>query len=562
MSSVLAVPSRTQLSWSNFAPRFESLLAFDLSPENVHVWLKNWSDFSEELDEIGSKLYVAKTVNTADESADGNYKFYVDEIYPNLAAAQNDLKEKLLASGIEPEGFEIPLRNMRAESELFREENLPLQSEEMKLDIQYGDTVGAQTVVWEGEELTLSRLDLELHHADRSRRERAWRAGMERRIQDRATLNDLWVKLLENRIQQAKNAGYGSDYRAYKWADLQRFDYTPANCREFHLAIESAIVPLAQQIYAKRQSQLGLDSLRPWDLDVDPLGRPGLEPFATAEELDVKGGQVLAKVDPELGAYYADMQKRGLLDLGNRKNKSPGGYCTHFATQRLPFIFMNAVGSHRDVQTLLHEAGHAFHVYESAVQPYAVQLNVNTEFAEVASMGMELLCQPHLEAFYSPEDARRAQTEHLEKLVLFWPYMAVVDGFQHWVYENPEAAKDAAQCDTAWLDLWNRFMPGIDFSGLEEIAKTGWHRKLHIFEVPLYYVEYGLAQLGAVQLWQNSQKDLQNAIRQYRHALSLGGTVTLPQLFEACGCRFGFDLGTVSSAAQAIEARLKELGGL
>jgi oligoendopeptidase F len=272
---------------------------------------------------------------------------------------------------------------------------------------------------------------------------------------------------------------------------------------------------------------------------------------------------VFQQVDPQLGQYFETMRREGLLDLDNRKGKAPGGYCTSFSLVRRPFIFANAVGIHDDVQTLLHEGGHGFHVFESSRLPYLQQLQVPMEFAEVASMSMELLASPYLArergGFYSSADAARARAEHLEGIVQFWPYMAVVDAFQHWVYTHPDQATEAAACDETWSALWERFMPGVDWSGLEEEQRTGWQRKLHIHQAPFYYIEYGLAQLGAVQVWRNALQDQAGSVAAYRRALALGGTVTLPELFAAAGGRFAFDASALQEAVTLIEATLAEL---
>ena len=303
---------------------------------------------------------------------------------------------------------------------------------------------------------------------------------------------------------------------------------------------------------------MGVDELRPWDLDIDPSGEPPLKPFSGASELNDGVGKIFDQVDPTLGGYFKDMRDQGLLDLESRKNKAPGGYCTSFDVARRPFIFMNAVGLHDDVQTMLHEGGHAFHVYESAKLPYTFQQQVPMEFAEVASMSMELLGSPYLHGgFYAEEhEANRARAEHLESCVLFWPYMAVVDAFQHWVYENPDAARDAKNCDAEWTRQWERFMPVVSWTGLESERESGWHRKLHIHQIPFYYVEYGLAQLGAYQVYANSLKNQAEAVANYRRALALGGTATLPQLFQAAGAKFAFDAATLRTAVDLIESQL------
>ncbi|HSV85364.1 MAG TPA: M3 family metallopeptidase, partial [Levilinea sp.] len=331
----------------------------------------------------------------------------------------------------------------------------------------------------------------------------------------------------------------------------------------FDAAIEEVVVPAATRIYEQRRQQLGIDTLRPWDLDVDLQGRAPLRPFSSVDELITGSSNIFHLVHPTLGAHFDTMVMEELLDLENRKNKAPGGYCTSFDTIRRPFIFSNSVGLHDDVQTLLHEAGHAFHVFETAQLPYSPQLNVPMEFAEVASMSMEFLGMPYLSkksgGFYDPQDAARAEIEHIERSLAFWPYMAVVDSFQHWVYTHPEAAADPARCDDQWGQLWHRLMPGIDFSGLEDVMVTGWQRKQHIHQMPFYYVEYGLAQLGAVQVWGNSLKNPIDAVADYRFALSLGGTVALPSLFQAAGARLAFDAKTLQAAINLMETTTDQL---
>jgi oligoendopeptidase F len=490
------------------------------------------------------------------------YFAFLEDVYPKGEAAAQKLKEKLLESGLGVDDFEVQLRNMRAEADLFREANLPLLAEEQKKGNAYDKIIGAQTVEWEGEEITLPKLKPVFQDADRDKREKAWRLSMGRYLQDREAINALWKEFMELRGQLAKNAGYDS-YRDFRWQELLRLDYTPEQCLKFDEAIEQTVVPAAVKIYEKRRERLGLDTLRPWDLDVDPLGRDPLRPYKEDWELRSKGAAIFHKVDPELGGYFDVMMEEELLDLENRKGKAPGAYCIDYLVAKRPFVFMNAVGLHDDVQTLLHETGHAFHVFESADLPYIQQMQYGAEIAEVASMSMELLAAPYLTksegGFYSEADAARARIEHLESNLLFWPYMAVVDSFQHWVYQNHEAASDPANCDAKWGELWDRFMKGIDYAGLEDIKDTGWHRKLHIHQVPFYYVDYGLAQLGAVQVWANAQKDQAGAVKSYRKALSLGATKTLPELFAAAGAKLAFDAETLGGAVDLIMNTVEEL---
>ncbi len=550
-------------SWPQIEPYYQALESCVLGPADLAEWLADWSHLTEHVTAYQSRLYVDTTLNTADEEAKNRFHRYLDEIYPAVQAAEQKLKEKLLASGLEPEGWAIPLRNMRTEAALFRAENLPLFSEEEKTSHQYAQVMSAQTVEWDGKELTISQMRTLYQDPDRATREKAWRLAAERQLADREGINELWGKLLAIRLQLARNAGYGDDYRSFRWQQFLRFDYTPANCKEFHHAILEEVVPAALRIYQRRCRRLGLETLRPWDLNVDVFGQPALRPFSDISDLKTKASAIFHRVDPQLGDYFDTMQAEQLLDLDNRKNKAPGAYCIDFPSTHRPFIFANSVGIHDDVQTLLHESGHAFHVFENSQLPYYVQRNVTMEFAEVASMAMELLAAPYLTAdqggFYSPAEAARARLEHLESLILFWPYMAVVDSFQQWVYENPELAKDPRHCDDRWSEQWRLFMPGVDWSGMEEAMATGWHRKLHIHEMPFYYVEYGLAQLGSVQIWRNALADQAGAVADYRLALSLGGSVALPVLFQTAGARFAFDADTMREAVQLVESTILSL---
>ncbi len=549
-------------SWAEWQPAFAALQAAPL--DDPHGWLAAWTRLANLFGETYARLSVATTCDTTDATAEARFRAFLTDVYPQAMAADQALKRKLLDAGIEPAGFAVPLRNMRAEAELFREANLPLLSEERRLGNEYNKLIGAQTIAWVGRELTIAQTAPLLEEPDRTVREQVWRQAAARQLADRAAINQLWRQLLQLRRQLAANAGL-PDYRAYAWQLRQRFDYTPDDCLRFHEAIEAVAVPAAQRVYARRAARLGLERLRPWDTHARAADEAPLRPFRDGAELAARGEAVLTRVDPQLGAYLATMRRESLLDLDNRKGKAPGGYCTYFATARRPFIFMNAVSLPGDVRTLLHEAGHAFHNFETAHLPYHQQRHAPIEFAEVASMAMELLAAPYLRAadggYYDEAGYARARIEHLEGILTFWPYMAVVDGFQHWAYTNPHAADDPAACDAAWDRLWTRFMPGVDWSGLTDERVTGWHRKQHIYRYPFYYVEYGLAQLGAVQVWRNALADQAGAVAAYRRGLALGGTVTLPELFAAAGARFAFDHTTLQEAVTLIEATIAEIEG-
>ncbi|MBI4671306.1 MAG: M3 family oligoendopeptidase [Chloroflexi bacterium] len=570
----------TDWLWERFEPYYARLRAIELTAQNVNAWLADWTQLSSLLDEAYQRLNVATTQYTADQTIEAQYNRFSEEIYPKYQAAEQTLKEKLLASELAPVGFEIPLRSLRAEAALFRQENLALQTKEQKLEKEYDKIIGSEVIAWRGEDRTPVQMLRLLQEPDRATRQEAWHLIFDKRLENRAALNDLWGRMLRVRLQMAKNANYilpdGNsaagigDYRAFRWQQYLRFDYSPDDCKQFAAAIEQVVVPVTTRLYEKYRARLDVATLRPWDLQ-GPTGfftaapTPGeepLRPFQNENELIEKGAAIFHDVDPELGAMFDTLRAHELLDLGNRKNKAPGAYCQTFEYARNPFIFMNAVGTHEDVQTLLHETGHAFHAIESFALPFLQQHAPPLEFCEVASMGMEFLGAPYLNragGFYDDADAARARVEKLETALFFWPYMAVVDLFQHWVYENPTDAQDPENCDAQWDVLWERFMRGVDWSGLEQEQLTGWHRKLHIFTSPFYYVEYGIAQLGAAQLWANALRDQSAAVRAYRRALALGYTVTLPQLFETAGMKFKFDAATLHAAVALMETTIHAL---
>lgn len=538
-------------SWAQFEPYYLDLATRDISADGVELFLVEWTRLSELVEETHSRLYVATSINTADTLAEKRYHEFLDDIYPNAEEQEQRLRQKLVDQNDVPPGMEIPLLGMRTDVELFREENLPLKTEEQKLSIEYDKIVGAQTVEWDGKEITVVQLRPVYQNPDRTLREKAWRLATERHLEDREAIADLWRQFMDLRGRMAAHAGY-DDYRSFRWKELHRFDYTPDDCTRFHRAIEEMVVPAAERIAEKRRRMLGVESLRPWDTEVDPLGRGALTPFTEVSQLQDGAASIFHRVDARLGSYFDTMIREELLDLDNRKNKAPGGYCTDFAAVKRPFIFMNAVGIHDDVQTLLHEAGHSFHTFEKSRLPYYQQRQVGMEFSEVASMAMELLASPYLVkdrgGFYDRADAARAVMEHLEWGIRFWPFMAVVDAFQHWVYEHPSESVDPDKCDEQWARVWNRFITWIDWTGLERELRNGWQTKLHIHVAPLYYVEYGLAQLGAVQVWANALKDQAGSVAAYRSALALGGTVPVPDLFAAAGAKFAFDSDTLGDA--------------
>jgi oligoendopeptidase F len=552
-------------TWEQIAPYYDDLASRPLSAETVDTWLADWTSIGALVDELNTWYSIATTVNTADTDTQERFTAFLDNIRPQAADAEQRLKEKLLASGLEPAGFAMPLRKLRTDAALYREANIPLLADLRKLDLEYDGISGARTVMWEGADVPMAQVRPALLDPDRERRERAYRAMRGRVIQDTPPLADLWRRMMSLRAQVATNAGY-ANYRDYRWQQLYRYDYTPDDAKRFHDAIAEVIAPAVTRLNARRREQLGVASLRPWDMDVDPTGKPALRPYSTIEELESKTSAIFSQVDPQFGRYFETMRAENLLDLDSRKNKASGGYSLCYNVIHRPFIFMNGAGTHDDVQTLLHEGGHAFNSFEMAPLPYLQQKQeemLPAEFAEVASMGMELLASPYLAqtygGFYTEAQAARARAENLAMVLSFWPYMAMIDGLQHWMYEHQDEAADIERCDDYWVTLVDRFQPDWDWSGLEQEKRTIWHSQLHVFQAPFYYIEYGMAQLGAVQLWANAIKDQAGAVAAYRHALTLGGTVSLPEMYSAAGIRFAFDAEMLGMAATLIEQTLAEL---
>jgi len=551
------------LTWSDYEPFYKELEARPLSNENIDVWLDNWSTLAQTADEQYWRLSIATTVNTADQAVEEAFNRYIENIQPVVKTAEQKLKDKLLASGLSPKSFETALRRMRAEAEIFTEKNLSLLAEEQKLLTERNKLTGSLSVLWEGEERPLTQMFPLLYEPDRSIRQRAWEAIQARLLKERQTINELWEKFVPLRLKMAENAKM-PDYRSYMWKQRFRFDYSPEDCKSFHAAIEQVFVPAAKHVYEKRRQRLGIDSVKPWDTYVDPLGDSPIKPYETLEEFKAKLHAVFEQVDPAFGKYFQIMMDEDLLDLESRKNKAPGGYSLGLHVAHRPFVFMNHTNTTFDVQTMLHEGGHAFHEFERAhVHFYQRgEIYLPAEFGEVASMSMELLASPYKTkehgGFYTANEQARTMIELLEGIITFLPYMALVDAFQYWIYENPQASSDASKCEEKWAESWDRFMVGIDYSNLEDHKKTYWHRQWHIFGLPFYYVEYGLAQLGALQVWANARRDQKKAVADYRKALSLGATVPLPELFATAGAKFAFDAQTVKEAADLLEQVIEE----
>lgn len=548
-------------TFERIEPYFTRLLSENPSdPAALEAWLLAGSELSACVSEQRTHRYVSMTCHTDNEEFSKRYLDWIENVAPRCKPLWHRLNVKYVetpaAARLDPRRYFVMDRSTRASVELFRDENVPLMTEESRLAQHYQTVCGAMTVQFDGEEKTLAQMGVYSESPDRKLRQEAWELSANRRLQDREKLEDIFENLLQLRGDMARNADL-SNYRDYAFRAYQRFDYTPRDCEQFHEAIERAVVPLARTINERRRKNLGVDTLRPWDQTVDEKGRDRLTPFEKAAELSSKCQDIFTRVDPELGARFADMIANDYMDLESRKGKAPGGYQSTFEEQRRPFIFMNAVGLHHDVETLLHEGGHAFHTYATRDEDLIDYRSAPIEFAEVASMSMELLAMEHYDAFYDGEDLDRAKRKQLEGVIQLFPWVARIDAFQHWLYTHPNHTRD--QRKAAWQDLERRFGTGVDWTGYEHMAAYSWQRQLHLFEVPFYYVEYAIAQLGALQVWLNAKSDRRSAVRMYREGLALGGSRPLPELFAAAGARFDFSADTLGRLMSPVQKELDAL---
>lgn len=561
-------------------PLIRSLLTRPIrSAAELEAWLVDRSDLASAISEARARLYIAMTCNTDDEAAQLAYATYVEQVTPKLSPLFFELDTKLAADVQAhplPPRFDVLVRNARADVELFRPANVPIETELAKLGQKYDQVVGAMTVQFEGQERPLTQMGRYQETPDRPTRERAWRCVAERRLQDQESISGIYDEMIALRTKIGINSGF-KDFVGYAYKSNHRFDYDVAACERFHAGVAAAFVPLMRSLDSERASLLGVTSLRPWDMAVDVKGRPALHPFEGGADLVAKSQVVFERLDPRLARLFAQLgdgrgrvrsaadASNAKLDLDSRKGKAPGGYQYMLERSRVPFIFMNASGLHKDVQTMVHEAGHAFHSMLCIDEPLVEYRSSPIEFAEVASMSMELLTMRHLgpgaggRAFYDDaEGLRRACRDQLKRAVTVLPWIATIDAFQHWVYANPTHTR--ADRGAFWLGLDDRFGSRLDWSGLERTRELLWHRQMHLFGSPFYYIEYGIAQLGALQLWLHSlEQGEASAVEHYIKALSLGGTKPLPELFKAAGLVFDFGPETLKRLADRVHAELAKL---
>ncbi|MFN8717377.1 MAG: M3 family oligoendopeptidase [Gemmatimonadaceae bacterium] len=548
--------------WEDVLPYYEALAAAPLDPPDTTVepWLATWSRLDTLVGEAGTLAMIAYTGNTADTAAEQAYLRFSMEISPRLEEQQVRLARRLLDLGWSRPDLETTLRRFRTDIEIFREANVARFAQIEELSAGYQKISGGLSVDWDGEAKTIPQLQPYLKAAERAVRERAFRLGAQAYLAKRDELADIFDRMYALRVAVAREAGF-ADYQQYCFATKHRFDYTPSDTARFHEAVQQTVTPAVERLMAHRRQALGLDVLRPWDVSVDLGTSTPLKPFADVGTFVNRAQSIFTRVDPELGGQFGLMATEQLLDLESRPGKAPGGYCTDLAFRGRPFIFMNAVGVPDDVNTLVHEAGHCFHDFATHALPFTWQRRTGHEAAELASMSMELLAMPYLvqpDGYYAPEEARVAWLEHLEDVLGALVHIASVDAFQAWIYTDPAGADRDAR-DAKWLALRDQFERGVDWNGLEPERLARWYRQLHIFELPFYYIEYGIAQLGALQVFRNAVHDAGNAVAAYKRFLALGGTRPLPELYAAAGAKLIFDAEAMAELVAFTEERIEAL---
>jgi oligoendopeptidase F len=550
--------------WESLAPYFAELEKRSLeSVSELEQWLRDASELEAIISEDVCWRQIKMTCDTENKDLEESFNYFMLELQPRIQPWSDKLNRKLLASPfidkLPAAQYETFLRNIRKQIDLYREINIPIQSEISVLQQQFGVIAGKMTVVVQGQEYTLQQAAKFLEDEDRSLREQVYLQIAERRYQDREALDQLFDQLLQKRNQLALNADM-QNYREYRFLELGRFDYDHVMCEQFHQAVKEEVMPLINEIYAKKKERLGLTTLRPWDIEAEPIGTKPLRPFADATELTEKSIDCLRRLHPFFGDCIATMRRMQRLDLESRKGKAPGGYNCPLAETGAPFIFMNAAGTLDDVTTMVHEGGHAVHSFLTHPLPLNGFKEYPTEIAEVASMSMELFTMDYWDSFFSdPAEWQRAKEQQLERVITIFPWIATIDKFQHWIYTHPQHSKE--ERNRVWLSILNEYSaPVVDFSGLDKYRSYQWQRQLHLFEVPFYYIEYGIAQLGAIGLWQQYHQDPHQALDNYIKALSLGGTKTLPELFAAAGLPFDFSAARIRTLMQFVQACWKQVG--
>ena len=553
----------TVTDWNGLEPFFKELIDRAITNKaELEGWMADLSELEAVVSEDACWRQIKMTCDTTDKSLEEAFTYFCMEIQPKLQYYADALNKKLVncpfTADLDQAAYHTYLRSVKKSIELFREENIPILAELSVLQQQYGTIAGKMTVEVEGKEYTLQQAAKFLENSDRKVREAVYYKIQERRKQDEQPMHDLYSSLIAKRHQIAINAGF-ENYRDYKFKELGRFDYTKEDCFQFHDAVKQYVLPLVNEIYNRKKQKLALDTLKPWDTEAEPAGIAPLKPFTTGEELYEKTVKCFDQLNPFFADCLRKMKEMNHFDLESRKGKAPGGYNCPLAESGAPFIFMNAAGQMSDVTTMVHEGGHAVHSFLAHPLKLSAFKEYPMEIAEVASMAMELFSMDHWQAFFENEaDLKRAKEHQLERTITIFPWIAIIDQFQHWVYEHPQHTVEERTSE--WMRILNEFSTSsIDYTGLDEFRKIGWQRQLHLFEVPFYYIEYGIAQLGAIGLWMQYKQNPDNALENYMNALSLGGTKTLPELYKAAGLEFNLTPAYIKTLMEFVKTEMDQL---
>ena len=533
------------------------------STEALRQWLKDKSELEAVLEEDMAWRYIRMSIDTANEAFQKAYTFFVTEIQPKLAPIDDALNKKFItcpfhAELAKEEAFAIHIRSVKSQLELYREENISIQAFLAEKTQEFGAISGAQSIEHDGKSITMQKAGLFLKEQDEPLRKSVFEKMAERRAADITVLDDLFDTLIEKRTELSKNAGF-ENYRDYKFKEMGRFDYTKESCFEFHDSVEKHIVPLVKKIQKERLSKMNKDQFRPWDTAVNAEGKAPLKPFETGQEMLDGTIAVFEKINPEFSGFLKKMEEIKHFDLESKPGKAPGGYNYPLYETGAPFIFMNAVGSQGDLSTMIHEGGHAIHSFLTHELELTAFKSFPSEIAELASMSMELLTMQYWDEFYhETDDLKRAKKEQLQGTITILPWIAQIDAFQHWIYENYDHT--ASERTAYWMELNKRFGTGlVDWTGYEGTLASSWQRQMHLFEVPFYYIEYGIAQLGAIGVWKNSKTDFKKAVDNYRAALRLGYTQSMPKVYAKAGIDFNFSGDHICMLADFVELELEKL---
>ena len=556
-------PNFIVTKWEDLEPFFSNLEERVIdSLTALEQWLKDASELEAVASEDACWRQIRMTCDTENKKLEEAFTFFMMEIHPKIQLYADKLNRKLIecpfTSQLDQAKYFTYLRNVKKSIELFREANIPIQAELNVMQQQFGVINSKMTVTINGQEYTLQQAAKFLENPDRNLREEVYRKIQERRLQDKEPLNELFNTLIAKRNQLAANAGFG-DYTDYRFKELGRFDYGKEECFAFHEAVKQHVLPLVKIIYQKKKEKLGLDSLRPWDIDAEQDGVKPLAPFTTGKDLTEKTIECFTKLRPFFGDCLKKMDEIKHLDLESRMGKAPGGYNCPLAESGAPFIFMNAAGQMNDVTTMVHEGGHAVHSFLAHPLKLTGFKEYPMEIAEVASMAMELFTMEHWNVFFdNAEELKRAKEHQLERVITLFPWIAVIDKFQHWLYNNPQHTNE--QRTARWMEILAEYSDGVtDYSGLETYRSNAWQRQLHLYEVPFYYIEYGIAQLGAIGMWMQFKQNPERALDNYCNALVLGGTATLPQLFDTAGLKFDFSPDVIKELMDFVKVELDKI---